>query len=396
MRFSPPRPHRSARRGSYAVIVALMLVILLGFAALAIDLTYLRLTRLQAQNAADAGAHAALVELRASRDANTARGRAVSVVNLNVVAGEPAQVDPIRDVVFGGWDFDAKFFDPAADFINAVEVSVRRDADSPGGAVPLMIAKVFGTEAAEAKSTGSSVGALRSRDVVIVQDVTHSFADEISEARQADIVLLDFMKENGFPGDAVGMVTFVGAAEVWTPLAPLRSDYETIRSQWMTLDWCNRNYWPFTVLYTELFHDAPQMMNCNEGSPEVTYFQDSGTNQGTGLELAIDTLVASGETNAHSLKTIVLVSDGKPQCVPEGTACDDAAADFGTNMAERAAADNISIFSVSMNEAYDEEQSAYLESLVRGYGAFYETPDATELPDILEKIAASIPISIVQ
>ena len=52
--------------------------------------------------------------------------------------------------------------------------------------------------------------------------------------------------------------------------------------------------------------------------------------------------------------------------------------------------------SVSMNETYDEEQSTYLQSLIRGYGAFYETPEATELPAILEQIAASIPISIVK
>jgi hypothetical protein len=49
-----------------------------------------------------------------------------------------------------------------------------------------------------------------------------------------------------------------------------------------------------------------------------------------------------------------------------------------------------------LNEAYDPDQSAYLASLVRGYGQFYETPDSTELPAILEEIAKSIPISIVR
>jgi Flp pilus assembly protein TadG len=389
-------PIRHAQRGSYAIIVALMLVILLGFAALAIDVSYLRLTRLQAQNAADAGAHAALIELRRTRDEIVARDRAVSIVGLNVVAGDSALLDPARDVVFGGWDFDGKFFDPSADFVNAVKVTVRRDGDSPGGAVPLMIGRVLGTDAAETKSTGSSIGALRAREVMIVQDVTHSFADEMSEARQADILLLDFMHENGFPGDALGMVSFVGAAEVWTPLGQIGSTYGSTRAQWLNLDWCNRNYWPFTVLYTELFHDAPQMINCSAGSPTVTYYQDSGTNQGSGLELAIDRLIDTGTTDAHALKTIVIISDGKPQCVPEGTACDGEVAAFGVEMADRAEAENISIFSVSMNETADPEQSAYLESLIRGYGTFYETPDATELPIILEKIAAAIPISIVQ
>ena len=64
---------RHHRRGSYAIMVALLMIVLLGFAALAIDLSYLRLARLQAQNAADAGAHAALTEFRVTRDQEMAR-----------------------------------------------------------------------------------------------------------------------------------------------------------------------------------------------------------------------------------------------------------------------------------------------------------------------------------
>ena len=75
--------------------------------------------------------------------------------------------------------------------------------------------------------------------------------------------------------------------------------------------------------------------------------------------------------------------------VPAALVTDDSAADL-------AADSSVSIFSVSFNETYNEEQSAYLESLTRGYGTFYETPDASELPSILAEIAASIPISIVQ
>ena len=82
--------------------------------------------------------------------------------------------------------------------------------------------------------------------------------------------------------------------------------------------------------------------------------------------------------------------------MPEGTGCDDDVAAYGLSEADRAGEESISIFSVSFNETYNEEQSAYLESLTRGYGTFYETPDASELPNILADIAASIPISIVQ
>ena len=385
------------RRGSYAILVALLLTVLLGFAALAIDLSYLRLARMQAQNAADAGAHAALMELRKSRDEDVARERATQIVNMNVIAGDQAVIEPGEDVVFGGWDFPSHTFDPGADYVNAVEVTVRREADAPGGSIPLMLARIWGADSANVKSNGSSVGALRAREILIVQDVTASFLGEIDQARNADLTLLDYLHASGMPGDQVGMVTFVGGAEAWTPLERVQVGYDRIRDQWATLDWCNRNYWPFsTPPYAEYFHDAPQMIGCNEGGTGGAVYTDSGTNQGAGLALAIDQLIDEDSSDAYALKTIVLISDGKPQCVPEGTGCDDAVAAEGLTQADRAAEERISIFSVSFNETFNEEQSAYLQSLTRGYGSFYETPDAAELPNILADIAASIPISIVQ
>ena len=391
----PPRLH--PRRGSYAILVALLLIVLLGFAALAVDLSYLRLARMQAQNAADAGAHAALMELRKSRDEEVARDRATQIVNMNFIAGDRAVIEPGEDVVFGGWDFPSHTFDPGADYVNAVEVTVRREADSPGGSIPLMLAKVWGADSANVRSNGSSVGALRAREIFIVQDVTASFLDEINQARDADLTLLDYLNTSGMPGDQIGMVTFVGGAEEWTELERVTEGYDRIRDQWSTLDWCNRNYWPFsTPPYAEYFHDAPQMIGCNEGGTGGAAYADSGTNQGAGLQLAIDRLIDETSSDSYALKTIVLISDGKPQCVPEGTGCDDAVASEGLTQADRAAAQKISIFSVSFNETYNEDQSAYLQSLTRGYGTFYETPDASELPSILADIASSIPISIVQ
>ena len=384
-----------SRRGSYAIIVALLLIVLLGFAALAIDMSYIRLARLQAQNAADAGAHAALIELRNTRDQEAARSRAAQLVNMNSIAGDAAVLDPATDVQFGGWDFPSHTFDADAEFVNAVQVRVRREADAPGGAIPLMLARIWGADEADVRSNGNSVGALRSREILIVQDVTGSFRDEIGDARTASLTLLDTVHDNGFPADKVGMVTFVSAAEAWTDLQRVEPNYSSIRSQWTTLDWCNRDYPPFTLpSFSEHFHSAPQMLDCREGG--TGGWADSGTDQGSGLEVAIEQLTDEATTEPTALKTIVLISDGKAQCVPEGTACDADVAAFGLEQADAAAAASISIFSVSFNETYNEDQSAYLESLSRGYGTFYETPDSSELPAILAEIANSIPISIVQ
>jgi hypothetical protein len=49
---------------------------------------------------------------------------------------------------------------------------------------------------------------------------------------------------------------------------------------------------------------------------------------------------------------------------------------------------------VGFNEGGDDFR--FLETLPRGQGTFYETPDPDELTDIMIEIAASIPVTLVQ
>lgn len=387
------------RRGNYAIITALSSTAMLGFGALAVDASYMRLAAMQAQNAADAGAHAGLVQLRTNGDVDDARGVAEEVINMNKLLGKTAKVDSETDVVFGGWDFDLKEFDEAATYVNAVEVTVRKTEDSPNGAIDLMMMKMWGTEHAETASSRRAIGALRYREIFIVQDVTGSFAGvgEIDSAAEANLEFLDYLDENNFPGDRIGMITFVGDAEIWTDLEYIEEEYASIRSTWETLTWCDRSYWPWPYYYGGAYaHYASWMMGCNEGSDPSTWYYDSGTSQGSGIELAVDALIDDDYADPHALKTIVLISDGKPQCIPSSTSCDNAVAAYGLEMADYAEDNNVSIYSVSYNQNYNATQSAYMESLARGYGKFYETPDPQDLPAILEEIATAIPIALVQ
>ncbi len=88
------------RRGNFAIIVALVFTVLLTFAALAIDVSYIRMARLQAQNAADAGAHAGMVALRDSGDEDEARDIATAVAAQNLVAGKSVTLED-DNIVFG-------------------------------------------------------------------------------------------------------------------------------------------------------------------------------------------------------------------------------------------------------------------------------------------------------
>ncbi len=399
-----PRHRDRHRRGNYAILVGLSASTLLGMGALAIDASYVAFVRAQAQAIADIGAHAALVGLRETGDSDDASGVAEAFVNANILVGNSALIDTAEDLIFGTWDFASRVFDAEDnEFPNAVQVTIRKTDDSPNGSFETLVMKIFGTSTREVTATAPAIGALRSREIFIVQDVTGSFKDEIGLAQSADLQFLDEISNRNLPNDAIGMVTFVGAAEVFTPLTPVATGSSSIKSQWNNLDYCDRNYYPWTVDWGGAFAHptvAP-MMDCNTGNSYYKYWYDSGTNQGAGLYAAIEALLTDGSSDPYALKVIILVSDGRPECTydPADAAAEDACtAAFtadGYEAADYADDNNISIFAVSFNETYDATQSAYMEDLVRGYGAFYETPDENDLPAILQTIARSIPISLV-
>ncbi len=379
-RSMPLTRYARSRRGSFIVVAALAMIVFLGFGALAIDLAWLRLVRLQAQNAADAGAHAALVELKRSQDRANARAVAEAVVAMNTVGGQPAQLDT-QHTRFGAWDFPGRSFTVGDDYVNSVEVQVERSGAASLGPVDLWLGAVLPNGQDWGVADRTATGALRPREIVVVQDVTGSFAQEIDLARIADLALLEYMHDSGFPDDKVGMTVFTGGSELWTPLDYVRDSYGAVAAQWNTLDWCDKDRNP-----DGQENGNDHMLDCRTGG--------DGTDQGTGIELAVDTLLSSGQD--HALKVIVLVSDGRPQCYNNPNCSEADRWNSGINAAARASANDISIFSVSFNESYNATQSAYLESLVTGYGQFYETPDENELPDILETVARNIPIALVE
>lgn len=431
------RNARQSRSGNYAMIVAFGSVSLLGFAAMAIDFTWLTVSAIEVRAAADAGAHAAVIELREGGTLEDARAAAAAIIGENVIAGDAGVVDPNADIEFGLWNFEAREWTPNDVSPNAVRVSVRRTGDSVGGPVPLMLAPILGSQYADAAVTAQSTAALRTRDMVVVQDITGSFMDEIVQARLADIALLNHLNANSFPGDRLGLVLFTAAAELREPLQSVPDNYADLFAQFSAIDWCsdttdqaldcrrsgvwrangwydlkgqnnssNNSIWNERNWYENTWTASQctnarrrnagstrwlrsQMLRCN-AAPMIG--SGGGTDQGAGLEVAIDHLLDAGEPTA--LRVIVLVTDGEPWC--SSNSCKNARAQHGEDMAAWAAEENISIYGVSFNESNNADQREYLEGLVTGYGRFYDTPDETELPAILNEIARSIPVSLVQ
>lgn len=123
---------RRRRRGVYAVITALLLVVLCGFVALAIDLGTVRLTEAQLQAGTDGAAIAGTMKLDGTRDgmssAVTAAG-AVAAANkalgsaINVTSGPEGSA-----VTLGTWNSSSRTFTASSSptAVNAVKVRATR------------------------------------------------------------------------------------------------------------------------------------------------------------------------------------------------------------------------------------------------------------------------------
>ncbi|MBI4581746.1 MAG: VWA domain-containing protein [Planctomycetes bacterium] len=174
----------SRRRGAVAAQVAISMTVLLGFAALVVDMGMLYNTRTELQRAADSAALAAANRLGAfveGASLGAARLAAQEAATENRVLGAPVELSD-SDVEFGRAalnDQTGKYsFTPTEQFPNAVRVHVRRSSGSKSGAVPLMFANIFGIR--EASLGAKAAAVLTPRDVTFVLDLSSSHNDDSS------------------------------------------------------------------------------------------------------------------------------------------------------------------------------------------------------------------------
>ena len=162
------------QRGVSAVIIALLLVVLLGMAALAVDLGYLYVTRNELQNVADAAALAATRRLgeiyqampsnlhasytlagdNGPADQTNMEDIAIEVAGMNKAAAAGITILN-ADIEFGQWDFVNRSLTVTSDQPDAVRVTARKDetANSP---VTTIFAKVFKINTMDVTATATA------------------------------------------------------------------------------------------------------------------------------------------------------------------------------------------------------------------------------------------------
>jgi Mg-chelatase subunit ChlD len=336
------------------------MVVLLSCVALAVDVGYLYVTRAQLQNAADAGALAAMQAIRAGQTRTEAQDEATAAAQANEAAGAKIKLDSTADIVFGSYDFAQRRFEPGGYFADATAAMViaRRTDGSPAGPVPLFFANVFGRKAADVSASG--VAMVGKREIVILQDCSRSFTEEIGDAKAADWALVQAMAQQNLAGDRVGLVTFVDTAKRWLDLSRIP--------------------------------DSMQLIHDTIGKVAATKVVGLGTNMVPGFDTARAIFDDTGSDDAA--KVIVLISDGMPEPSSRRQPAIDAA--------NRCWQDGISIFTVTMdrdaqtNYGLSGADAKFNAGLVRGFGRAYSTPNSKDLTAILVTIANQMPVRLVQ
>lgn len=239
------------------MIFALALTAILGFCALALDYSRIVISELQLQNTADASALAATTMLRDfDGDVLRARKSAEYIIGENYVAEKRGGISP--EISFGKWDW-SKPSSSAWSKVKgnssptAVWVRVARDSDAQNQGVPLWVAPaVGGPERADVEAT--AMAAYRSRETVIVVDVTRGSQYAMSSIQKSIGYYLEYLVALGVPGDQLGLAVFAGEAAMVTPLSEVKKSLSAQNlSKWTgkekdSLNTCRRegfNEWYF-------------------------------------------------------------------------------------------------------------------------------------------------------
>lgn len=426
------RPHLHPRRGSYATVLALTLPVLLGFGALAVDLSYIRLADSQAQDVADAASQAALFALRQTGDQDTATAAARAIVAKNGIAGESGS---LTEIDFGTWTQSDRSFDTDDSTPNAVRVTVVREDAT------LFLARIFGRETFSVTATATS--ASRDLQVILVMDITGSWDwEDFVHSRDGALAFYDVMETTYGPQDALGMVVFYNRYGVeFTPMT-LMSDAVggTVRDDWEDLgiaskagyrdDTYNDATWDHPCRYNYRFKvtktndysypDPKGIDGCFPNMPRW-YSDENGTDHSTGLQMAynmIDEVTDPSHAlyNPDAYRAVIVLTDGEPNATSSSTASGavrksqgytESRWDYYYDSTGKSVTKVKSSTIALAEDLYDDheahvwfvsfvENGSWMESVPQGDGYFTYTNTASDLEDIFEDIAQSLPMAIVE
>ncbi len=160
--------HRKPK-GSISILFSILLLILFGFAALAVDIGYMAVAKSELQSAADSGARAGAVRLYdkgIGPDWNTAKQRAEELAEMNPTTGNLVSLLSPPEAGYwnaktGGQDIQSPTgFTPTAYDFPAVKVTASRTGVGDGGPIATLFARTLKTESGWVTSAPMTASAI--------------------------------------------------------------------------------------------------------------------------------------------------------------------------------------------------------------------------------------------
>lgn len=390
---------RRNRAGNYSMFLGFLMPVFIGFAALSVDVGWMRIAESQAQDVADAAAFAALIELRRTGSTADAEDAAEYVQKRNIIGGKKPELTEMR---FGNWERGGEFIESSFR-PNAVQAKVGRYTTSSGGGVDMQFARIWGYD--DVSVEGDAVAASRSLHVVLVMDITGSFAGEIKYARQAALAFLDILEDVHGDYDKMGMAVFTYRfANEWTPMFDLDNPVAVLAA---------RTQWGLLNVASKKTGADPSCTDRGDGKyPQMPreYCDEPGTDHHVGLIMARQ--MFTDETDPFAYRAAVLLTDGQPNGLDDSSQRDDA--DYveerwreyaGPVPHSRTEIETATV--VEAQKSWTNErihtwtvtfraENAFLKDTVQGDGAYYYTTNPDDLVPIFEEIANSLPLLIVE
>jgi Flp pilus assembly protein TadG len=354
------------RKGSMMLYSAVALPVLFAFIALAVDFGYISNAKAELRAAVDAANLAGSAGLATSPA--EARKLAKEIAAANTVGGQPLILTD-SDIQLGSWNASTRTFTVLSSANESQATAIRINAQltqAKGNPVNLIFGRFIGFSTKDLVSSGVA-GAAQGSNVVIVQDITSSFSDELTEAKAGDIELLKSIWSNGTSLSRVGIVVHTGWGKTLANIQPVSANYVSLTNTLNSIKLCGNS----------------QMPAC------------SGTDIAAGLEEGTKVFDNAGTLSGS--KVIVLVSDGEPTSSKSGSHSalnDTQLLTLAQQRASEAWAKGIHIYVVFYNRDNSTSAANAVKTLARGKGDFVQVTNAADLPVKLKQVFARLPAQL--
>jgi Ca-activated chloride channel family protein len=359
------------RRGTTLILICVLMVVLVGMVAFAVDVSRMYLVRSQLQSAVDSGALAATMQLRQDReDVDAAVAAAERFVQLNRVGWLTTVPEDAIVVEAGVWDKDTRIFSKGGEKLNAVQVASRLENE------PLFFASVLGhTRFAVPRSAVAQIGGNK-LDIIMTLDLTASMKQEKRiEALQNAAPLFVHVIEDVGDDDRIGVMGYGAIASEYDPQSQGHSGVPYLLAPQSLYppkdDWVG-------VLEAPLTNNFDSLLNGALSPSELIAGKYNGwTPIGAALRDSGHYLNANARNDVD--KVIVLMSDGHAN-KPEGNG-----RGYAIDMARYVASLKIRIYTISLGSAADEKLMDDIASIGSGKHFVARGSSASELTAKLEE-----------